>query len=463
MALRTFAVWLGLALGAGGWMAQSAPLARSTPVPQIPFTTFTLPNGLRVVLSEDHALPVITESLLFDVGGRVEHRGRSGFAHLFEHLMFEGSQHAPKGTFDRLVEGYGGNDNASTHEDYTFYYENVPSNVLETVMWLDADRLASLNVTEASMKNQISVVEEERRMRVDNAPYGPLMYIQLGQDAFSNWQNAHPVIGSFQDLDAATLEDVQEFFKEYYAPRNCILTIVGDLDTAKTAAMVRRYFGWIPNRGTIAAVNTTEPPQTAEKTVTVHDAQAKLPALAIAWQGPPRSSDDFYALTMLGQLLFSGESSRLYQALVKDHPVATAVEGDLGFPVADFTDYRAPGLFSGLVIYKPTASAEEVESLIFQQIQQVEASGVAPDELQRLRTKFGSDWIQSEQTTLDRNQLLALATLFDGKPDAANAELTHFLAVTSADLQRAARTYLIHARTTVVVDLPGTAPAGGTR
>ncbi|HVA63943.1 MAG TPA: pitrilysin family protein [Terriglobales bacterium] len=458
MAKRSFAPLLGLALGLG-LAAQTTPPSRTIPVPQIPFTTFTLPNGLRVVLSEDHSLPVVTESMLFDVGGRDEHPGHSGFAHLFEHLMFEGSKNAPKGVFDHLVEGYGGNDNAGTHEDYTFYYENVPSNVLETAMWLDADRLASLNVTAANMKNQIAVVEEERRMRVDNAPYGPLMYIKLGQAAFANWQNAHPVIGSYKDLNAATLQDVQEFFNEYYAPRNCILTIVGDLDTAKTKVLVKKYFGWIPNRGAITPVQTAEPPQTAEKTVTVHDPQAKLPAVAMAWQGPPRGSPDFYALTMLGQLLFSGESSRLYQALVKANPVASAVEGDLGFPVADFTDYRAPGLFTGLVIYKPTATADTVEKLVFQQIQQVEASGVGPGELDRLRTKFSSGWIQSEQTTLDRNQLLALATLFDGKPDAANTELAHFLAVTSADMQRVARTYLTHARTTVVVDVPGPAPS----
>jgi len=431
----------------------------AVPVPRINFTQFTLPNGMRVVLSEDHTLPVVTESMIFDVGGRDEHRGRSGFAHLFEHLMFEGSKNAPKGVFDHLIEGHGGNDNASTHEDYTFYYENVPSNVLEAVMWLDADRLASLNVTAENMKNQIAVVEEEKRMRVDNAPYGPLMYVDLGQAAFTNWQNSHPVIGSFQDLDAATLQDVQEFFNEYYAPRNAILTIVGDLDPVKTEAMVRHYFGWIPNRGTITPVNTDEPAQTTEKTVTVHDPQAKLPALAIAWQGPPRGSADYYALTMLSELLFDGESSRLYQSLVKNNKVAIEVEGGLGFPDADFTDYRAPGLFSGIVIENPNTSPEVVEKLIFQQIQQVEATGVGAEELDRLKTKFSSGWIQSEQTTLDRAQLLALATLFDGNPEAANSELPKFLAVTSEQMQHAAATYLNRAHTTLVLDVPGAVPA----
>lgn len=437
----------------------AAPASAAIAVPQIKFTQFTLANGLRVVLSEDHTLPVVTETMLFDVGARDEHKGKSGFAHLFEHLMFEGSKNAPKGVFDHLVEGYGGNDNASTHEDYTIYYENVPSNVLETVMWLDADRMASLNVTEKSMKNQISVVEEEKRLRVDNAPYGPLLYTDLGATAFTNWQNSHSVIGSFQDLDAATLADVQEFFNEYYAPRNCVLTIVGDLDPVKTEAMVRKYFGWIPNRSKITPVDTAEPPQAAERAATVHDAQAKLPALAMAWQAPKRGSNDFYALAMLGQLLFSGESSRMYQGLVKNNPVALQVGGGLGFPSADFTDYRAPGLFSALAIYKPNATASQVEDLVYQQIQQVEATGVSPAELDRLKTKFSSDWLQSEQTTLDRAELLAMATLFDGSPAAANDQLSRFLAVSSQDMERVARTYLTHARSTVVQDVPGPAPA----
>lgn len=436
--------------------AVSAAAQALPTVPRINYTEFTLSNGLRVVLSVDHALPVVTESMIFNVGARDERPGQSGFAHLFEHLMFEGSKNAPKGVFDHVVEGHGGNDNASTHTDYTFYYENVPANVLPAIMWLDADRMASLDVTEQNMKNQIAVVEEEKRLRVDNAPYGPLMYVDIGQSAFANWQNAHPVIGSFKDLDAATLAEVQEFHREYYAPANCVLTIVGDIDPVKTKAMVEHYFGWIPNLSTIKPVNTKEPPPIA-KTVSVKDAQAKLPAVAMAWQGPPRDSPDFYALTMLGQLLFDGDSSRLYQSLVKDNQVAIEVDGGLGFPDADFTDYRAPGLFTGVVFQKPNATADQIEKLVYQQIQEIEANGVSPAEMNRLKTKFSSEWLQSQQTTLDRATLLALATLFDGNPDAANSELPRFLAVTSEQMEQVARTYLTHARGTVVLDVPGAA------
>jgi predicted Zn-dependent peptidase len=459
MAWKRFAPLLLTAALAGLAVAQAPPPEAQLKLPQMQFTQFKLSNGLRVVLSVDHTLPVVTESMTFDVGAREEHKGRSGFAHLFEHLMFEGSAHAPKGTFEKLVEGYGGNFNANTHEDYTFYYTTVPSNVLETVMWLDADRMSALNVTEAALKNQISVVKEEKRLRVDNAPYGALVYSGIQEQAFANWQNSHPVIGSFADLDAASLADVQEFFHEYYAPDNCVLTIVGDLDPVKTKAMVEHYFGWIPDRGKITPVDTKEPEQSAPRRMTLPDPQAKLPGLTMSWHGPARGSRDFYALNMLGELLFDGDSSRMYQALVKNNPVALQVEGGLGFPMGDSSDYRSPGLFSSLVIYKPNATAEEVEKLVMQQIHEVEANGVPAGEMQRLRTKFSSDWIQSEQTTLSRAQLLGLATMFDGSPEKANTELQNFMAVTPEEMQAVARQYLTSAKVNVIVDQPGAAAA----
>lgn len=453
--MRTRIALLGLVLGLlGGAWAQGP-----TVVPEIPFRQFTLPNGLRVILSEDHAVPVVTESLCFNVGGRDEHRGSSGFAHLFEHLMFEGSEHARKGVFDHLVEGYGGTDNASTHTDYTFYFETAPSNALPILMWLDADRMAYLNVTPENMKNQIAVVEEEKRLRVDNEPYGPLLYIDMGEDAFSNWQNAHPVIGSFADLDRATLAEVKAFFDSYYAPRNAILTIAGDIDPVRTEALVRKYFAWIPNRGTITPVVTAEPPRTRETDVTVRDPHANLPALAIAWQGPRRGTPEFYALALLGQDLFAGDSSRLYQSLVKTEKVAIEVDGGLNFPGGDFTDYRAPGLFGGFAIYKPTASAQLIEQLIFREIHEIAANGMPADELLRVKTKLASDWIRNEQTTLDRAQLLALGELMDGTPAGASEDLRKILNVTSEQIQAAAVEYLTHARATVIVNMPGAAAA----
>jgi predicted Zn-dependent peptidase len=326
-------------------------------------------------------------------------------------------------------------------------------------MWLDADRLAYLNVTPENLKNQISVVEEEKRLRVDNQPYGPLLY-ELGDHTFSNWQNSHSVIGSFADLDAATLGDVKAFFDSYYAPRNIVLGIVGDINPDQTRELVTKYFGWIPNRGSIQPVVTTEPSQMAEKWFSLSDAHANVPGMVIAWQGPARNTPEFYALAVLGELLFSGKSSRLYQSLVKERQVAVSVDGGLGFPEADFTDYRAPGLFSGFVVYKPETDPKLIEQLIFREIHEIVANGPTKDELDRTKTRMQSDWIRAEQTTLNRDELLLGAALFDGDPNTANTELDRLLNVSGEDIQHAAAVYLTHPRTTVVVAHPAK-QAGG--
>ena len=458
--LKTVAGAVGaILLGAAAVAQAPPPVVDGLALPQIPFTEFRLANGMRVVLSVDRTLPVVTEAMIFNVGARDERPGQSGFAHLFEHLMFEGSRDAPKGVFDQIVEGHGGNDNASTHRDYTFYYENVPNNVLPAILWLDADRLAYLNVTQTNMKNQIAVVEEEIRYRVTNAAYGRLFYDDIDEAAFHNWYNANPVVGLAKDLNASTLSQVQAFHAKYYAPDNAVLVIVGDMDPVKTRALVEHYFGWIPNHGTITRPNTAEKPQTKERIAIERDPEAKLPAVSMSWQGPPRNSRDFYALTMLGELLFDGKSSLLYQSLVQQHQVAIEVDGGLGFPDADYTDYKAPGLFGGVVFQKANTNAAEVEQLVMQQIHEVEANGVSPDAMNRLRTKFASEWLQSEQTTRDRAELLAVATLFDGTPAAANTALPRFLAVTAHQMQQAARAYLTTPRASVIEVLPGAAPA----
>ncbi|MEQ1917605.1 MAG: pitrilysin family protein, partial [Elusimicrobiota bacterium] len=219
-------------------LLSGVPAGAAETAPRIDFSSFTLANGMRVLLSRDASVPVVAMTMIVDVGGRHEARGLSGFAHLFEHMMFEGSKHVPKGGFDRMLETYGGDNNASTHEDFTFYYEQVPSNALPIALWLDADRIGALSVTPESVKNQIEVVKEEKRMRVDNEPYGPLLYVDMASHTFSNWQNSHPTIGSFEDLDAASLKDVRAFFEAYYSPDNIIMAIVGDIEPDETRALV---------------------------------------------------------------------------------------------------------------------------------------------------------------------------------------------------------------------------------
>ncbi len=403
------------------------------------FTKFTLANGLRVVLSRDVSVPVTAVTMIVDVGGRHEAPGRSGFAHLFEHMMFEGSKHVPKGEFDRILESYGGDNNASTHEDFTFYYEEIPSNALPVTLWLDADRVGALSVTAEATKNQIEVVKEEKRMRVDNEPYGALLAVDMASHTFTNWQNAHPTIGSFQDLDAASLRDVREFFEAYYSPDNIIMAIVGDIDLAETRRLVEAYFGPLPTKPRPPKANISEPAPSGEKTIALSDAHAKLPAIGFTWKdAPERGTRDYYALLLLGRSFFSGKSARLYQKLVKESQVAVALDGGLGFPISDWDEYKAPGSFGGYVTYKRDRQAGELKRLVSAEIAKVAKEGLSAAELERVKIKFRSDWLRSAETRLGRAQRLLYAALLDGDPEAGNRELARFMAVTPDQIRGAA-------------------------
>lgn len=434
----------------------AAPAGALETAPRIDFSSFTLANGLRVILSRDASVPVVAMTMIVDVGGRHEARGLSGFAHLFEHLMFEGSRHVPRGDFDKLLETYGGDNNASTHEDFTFYYEQVPSNALPVAVWLDADRIGALNVAPESVKNQIEVVKEEKRMRVDNEPYGSMLYVDMASHTFSNWQNSHPTIGSFEDLDAASLKDVRAFFEAYYSPDNIIMAIVGDIDPDETRRLVEAYFGAIPAKPRPKAPDVGEPAPAGERTVKIVDAHAKLPALGVTWKGgPERGSDDYYALLLLGRALFSGKSARLYQRLVKESQAAVSLDGGLGFPISDADEYKAPGAFGGFVIHKREKGFPEVKTLVEAEVARIAREGLAPAELERVKTKFRSDWLRGQETRLGRAQRLLYAALLDGDPEAANRELSRFMGVTSDQIRRAAAARLAPAAATWFELAPG--------
>ncbi|MBI5243690.1 MAG: insulinase family protein [Elusimicrobia bacterium] len=416
---------------------------------EIPFERFELPNGLRVILSPDKAVPVATFAMAFDVGGRQEVKGRSGFAHLFEHLMFEGSAHLSKGRFDKLLEGYGADNNASTHVDFTLYYEVMPSNVLPLAAWLDSDRMSALEVGEKSMRNQISVVKEEKRMRVDNEAYAPLLLVEVASRTFSNFANSHPTIGTFEDLDAATLQDVKGFFDAYYAPKNAWLCVVGDFDPVEERKVIERYFSWIPNRGVPVFPDIAEPRQAGERVFALTDAHAKVPGAAILYNNMPerRSVPDFYALALLGRTLFYGKSSRLYQLLVKEKQAAVAIDepyaGGLGFPLSDPAEFKAPGLFGAFILHKPETSPAQIRELVYEEVKKIAAGAMGASEIERVKTKFRSDWVVEQQTTLGRAGALLRAAVLDGDPAAANGELERYMAVTPADIQAAAAKYLV--------------------
>ncbi|MFH2204859.1 MAG: pitrilysin family protein [Elusimicrobiota bacterium] len=414
----------------------------------IEYEKVVLDNGLTLLLAPDSTVPVVTLALTVPVGARQEQRGRSGFAHLFEHLMFQGSANVPKGRFDKILESCGAENNAWTDLDYTLYYETLPANALPVGLWLDADRLSALQITASALRNQIDVVKEEKRQNVYNEAYGRLLWVDIAARAFANWQNAHDTYGGFADLESASLSDVRRFFADQYAPRNTKIAIVGDFDPAEARRQARRYFAWIPNRGEPAAVDATEPRQTKERRFLAEDAHAAVAGTAIVWNNmPARRSPDYYAMSLLGRLMFLGKSARLYQLLVKDAKAASAVDepytGGLGFPVAGWSTYRQPGLFGGFILRKDGVSTAAIRRHVYGAVERIAKKGVGKEELARAKTKLRSDWIRSRQTTHGRAEALLVASVLDGDAGAANGELERFLAVTGEDLRAAAAKYLI--------------------
>jgi zinc protease len=410
---------------------------------RIDFSSFTLSNGMTFLVSKDSSVPVVAVTMIVDVGGRTETRGRSGFAHLFEHMMFEGSKHVPKGGFDKYLESVGGDNNASTHEDFTFYYEELPSNALATALWLDADRVGALSVTPEAVKNQIAVVEEEKRSSVDNEPYGPLEYVDMAEHSFSNWQNAHPTIGSFADLDAASIGDVRAFFAAYYSPDNITMAVVGDVDPAEVRRLAAGYFGPIPAKPRPKAPDVAEPGPRGESVVALTDAHAKLPAVAVAWKGmPARGTTDYYALVLLGRALLSGKSARLFQTLIKESQTAVSLDSGLGFPIAGWDEYKAPALFGVMAVRKPDAPFAKVRGLVADAAAKAGTEGLTPAELERVKIKFRSDWVRAQETRLGRAERLLQDSLLDGDAEVANRELSRYMAVTNDDIRRAAAAYL---------------------
>jgi zinc protease len=282
----------------------------------IPIEQYKLENGLRVILSKDSSAPVVTVYMLYDVGARSEERGRTGFAHLFEHMMFQGSQNAPKGTMDQLDEGNGGFNNGSTHPDYTDYFQVLPSNKLPIALWLEADRMRGLLLTKENLDNQKEAVKQERRLSFDNRPYATAIVDIWPTVAFHNFSNSHSLIGSFEDLNNATLDDVRAFFRTYYAPNNATLVLVGDIDPAAAKKTIATYFASILAQPQPKRPNLDEPPQTEARFARHADALARVPAVVIGYPAPERRSSDYYALAMLDAVLTGGDSSRFQQNLV---------------------------------------------------------------------------------------------------------------------------------------------------
>jgi zinc protease len=403
-------------------------------LPPLPVEQFVLSNGLRVVLSKDDSIPVVSVAVYYDVGSRNERVGRSGFAHLFEHMMFQGSENVGKTEHFQMIMKAGGTMNGTTSENRTNYFETLPANELPLALWLESDRMRSLKVTEENFENQRKVVQEEKRLRYDNQPYVNAI-LRLNEMIYANFANAHSVIGSMEDLDAATIADVLEFFKTYYAPNNAVLSIVGSFETEKARQLVELYFGSIPRVAAPPPVDVSEPEAVVAREETFVDPFAPLPAFVMAWKIPPRRTQEFHALYLAGKLLFDGDSSRLYQKLVKGEESIVQLFGHLD-------ERRGPSAIWIGAIPKPGFDLEKIRESINQEIREMATIGVSEEEMQKLRNQILNDEVRGRQSTLFRAQRLAEHALYDGDPNLVNTEFAELIAITPDDIKRAVAKYL---------------------
>jgi zinc protease len=440
----------------------SAHESTTTAAFSVPVVYKTLPNGLRVVISENHASPTVVVEVMYRIGFRIEPRNRTGFAHLFEHMMFQGSEHVAKFEHVRIVNENGGTLNGSTRFDHTNYFEVMPSNALELAMWLEADRMRSLKITPENLKNQQNVVSEEVRVNVLNQPYAAFEWLGLPQKANTNWYNSHNFYGDLSDIEAATLDDVKHFFETYYAPNNAVLVVAGDTTPDEVMTLATKHFGGIPSRTVPPPPDISEPPQTAEKTFVEPDKLARTPAIAFGYHLPPRLSPEFFALALLDPLLVSDESAKLYQALVKDKQIANAVSGGFNYGLGNDFDYNGPMLYTFRVDYRPDLKGADVLKVVDKVINAVQEHGITEDELKQAKVNFRSSFLENLESGsgFGRADLLAALALYDDDPNRINTILSDLDKVTTAEVQQAAKKYLVPSNRTSIDRRPAAAGGG---
>src|ERR1700677_1806648 len=379
---------------------------------RIPIEQYKLDNGLRILFSEDHSAPTYGISITYNVGSHNEHPGHTGFAHLFEHMMFEGSANVGKGEHMILVDNNGGDMNGTTTEDRTNYFESFASNQLDLGLFLESDRMRSLAVNQANLDNQRNAVQEERRLGVDNQPYGETSEVLQGL-IYDNFANKHSVIGSMQDLNAATVKDVQEFFRVYYAPNNAVLTLVGDFEPAEALAKIKKYCGDIPAQPAPPVPDLAEPKQTAERLKTIDDQFAQVPRLDMVFKIPPGNTPDEYALDVLSTALGEGQSSPLYQSLVKDKELAVNV-------FCYVEEHKGPSTFNIAVLARPGKDLKEVEQAVDAELDKAKSAPIPDWELQKVRMMERRQTAQELQSTLYRAYVIGEMAVIYGDPNLIN-------------------------------------------
>src|SRR3954469_9406955 len=414
--------------------------------PVIKFSNVKLKNGLRVIISEDHTAPAVSVAVIYNVGSADEKARRTGFAHLFEHMMFKGSENVGPGEHPALIFANGGTVNGTTNQDRTLYFKTLPANQLELALFLEGDRMKSLDINKDNLNNQRAAVQEERRLRVDNQPYGAT-FERIGEQAYDNPAYKHSVIGSMDDLNAASVDDVATFFKTYYAPNNAVLTLVGDFDAKKTTALIEKYFGGISRQPQPKRPDLAEPAHTAERRSTLEDPLARLAQVDLAWVTPPAGTADFDALDVVSWVLSSGRSARLNQSVVREKQLAVNAG-------AGNADKRGPGLFRVVAQVAPGKSPADVEAALEEEIEKVKNGPIADWEIEKAHNNAIRQQAGAVTSTLTRAIQLGEYALFYDNPDLINTRAQNYQKVTAADVQRVAKKYLTKENRSVVITMP---------
>lgn len=415
---------------------------------QIKFSEFDLPNGLHVILHEDHSTPIVAVSVMYHVGSKNEDPQRTGFAHFFEHLLFEGSENIKRGEYMKLVQAAGGQLNANTTQDRTFYYEVLPSNQLELALWMESERMLHAKIDSIGVETQRKVVKEEKKQRYDNTPYGQLMNV-VYENAFTKSNYRWTPIGKEQYIDQATLPEFMAFYKKYYVPNNAVLVIGGDINAPEAFKLVTKYFGGIP-KGTepISRDLPQEPQSTAEKRVTFYD-NIQLPAVVIAYHTPKPNTPDYYALDLLTNLLSQGKSSRLQKEVVDKEQKAVQVG-------AGATGNEDPSVMIMFGIANIGVSPDTLENAMLAEVEKVQKNGVSDAEMKKLMVQTETQFAQQNQKVLGVVTNLATDYTYFKDADLVNTELAKYKAVTKEDIQRVARKYFRKENRLVVFYLPKT-------